>query len=125
MEIQDLKNHLDITTVAEQLGIVVDGRTKRAKCPFHADKTPSLQFSKEKQICTCFSSNCDAGTMDVLALVERKQGLSTHEAIKELEKMANTTEITPTTPPKQEAMNIRYDQDFEVMKNTFLASSKR
>ena len=122
MEIQDLKNNLDITSVAEQLGIVVDGRTKRAKCPFHADKTPSLQFSKEKQICTCFSSNCDAGTMDVLALVERKQGLSTHEAIKELEKMANTAEITSTTPPKKEAMNIRYDQDFEVMKNTFLAS---
>ena len=121
MEIQDLKNHLDITTVAEQLGIVVDGRTKRAKCPFHADKTPSLQFSKEKQICTCFSSNCDAGTMDVLALVERKQGLNTHEAIKELEKMANTTETSPP-PPKKEAMNIRYDQDFEVMKNTFLAS---
>jgi DNA primase len=72
MEIQQIKNSLEITVVAEQLGIKIDGKSKRALCPFHNDKKPSLQFSKEKQICTCFSSNCNAGTVGVIGLTEKK-----------------------------------------------------
>jgi DNA primase len=53
-------------------------------CPFHDDKSPSLQFSKEKNICTCFSSKCNAGTMDIIGLTEKKLNLNTHEAIMQL-----------------------------------------
>ena len=53
MEIHQIKTTLEITQVAAQLGIKINSKTKRALCPFHLDKTPSLQFSKEKQICTC------------------------------------------------------------------------
>ena len=81
MEIQELKARLNITEVAAQLGIPIDPKTKRALCPFHNDKTPSLQFSQEKQIATCFSSNCTAGTMDVIGLTEKKLKLSTHQAL--------------------------------------------
>jgi len=49
MEITQIKSSLEITQVAAQLGISINPRTKRALCPFHPDKTPSLQFSKEKQ----------------------------------------------------------------------------
>jgi DNA primase len=83
MEIQDLKTRLSILEVADRLDIRVDKQGK-ALCPFHDDKTPSLQFSKEKNICTCFSSKCDAGTMDIIGLTEKKLKLNTHEAIMQL-----------------------------------------
>jgi DNA primase len=80
MEIQDLKTRLSILEVADRLDIRVDKQGK-ALCPFHDDKTPSLQFSKEKNICTCFSSKCNVGTMDIIGLTEKKLKLNTHEAI--------------------------------------------
>jgi hypothetical protein len=49
MEILEIKQQLEITEVAGQLGIEI-GKGEKALCPFHNDKTPSLQFSKEKQI---------------------------------------------------------------------------
>ncbi|MBL4861493.1 MAG: hypothetical protein JKY09_00535, partial [Crocinitomicaceae bacterium] len=72
MNIPDLKSSVNILQIAEELSIQIDKKTKRACCPFHDDKTPSLQFSHEKQIATCFSSKCSAGTMDVVELVKRK-----------------------------------------------------
>jgi DNA primase len=85
MEIQALKSHLDICEVAKRLGIKIN-KYHKALCPFHDDKRPSLQFDKEKQICTCFSGKCEAGTMDVINLVERYEKLNTHEAILWLQK---------------------------------------
>ena len=72
MDIQAIKGKVNIFQIAEELGITIDKNTKRACCPFHNDKTPSLQFSESKQIATCFSSKCTAGTMDVIELVKRK-----------------------------------------------------
>ncbi len=83
MEISALKQQLSILEVADRLDIQVDKQGK-ALCPFHDDKTPSLQFSKEKNICTCFSSKCNAGTMDIIGLTEKKLNLNTHEAIMQL-----------------------------------------
>ena len=80
MKITEIKNSLEITQVAEQLGIRI-GKGDKAQCPFHPDKTPSLQFSKEKQIATCFSSNCNLGTVDVIGLAERQLQKNTHETL--------------------------------------------
>ncbi|NJN28513.1 MAG: hypothetical protein HC819_22330 [Cyclobacteriaceae bacterium] len=88
MEIQDLKTHFTILDIADRLQITVDKQGK-ALCPFHDDKTPSLQFSKEKNIATCFSSKCDAGSMDIIGLTEKKLMLNTHEAIMQLKEWAN------------------------------------
>ena len=87
MEIQDLKQHFTILDVADRLGIQVNKQGK-AHCPFHDDKTPSLQFSKEKNIATCFSSRCNAGTMDIIGLTEKYMKVSTHEAIMQLKEWA-------------------------------------
>jgi DNA primase len=88
MEISALKQQLTILEVADRLDIRVDKQGK-ALCPFHDDKTPSLQFSKEKNICTCFSSKCMRGTMDIIGLTEKKLKLNTHEAIMQLKEWAN------------------------------------
>lgn len=124
MEIQQIKNSLEITAVAEQLGIKIDQRSKRALCPFHDDKTPSLQFSKEKQICTCFSSNCTAGTMDVIKLTEKKLQKSTHETLKYLSELAGEqpTEIIKQSEPKQLKDIATLKKVFSYFETAFLAS---
>ncbi len=48
-----------------------------------------MQLSDEKGIATCFSSNCDFGTQDIIGLVERKLNMSKREAIQHLKKMVS------------------------------------
>ena len=125
MTIAELKSQLDILAVATHLGIAVDKHGK-AHCPFHDDNTPSLQFSREKQIATCFSSNCTAGTMDVIALTEKKLGLTTPQALKYLSELAGLPatvkppKATTTAPPVPPAPD--YVQDFEMMQGSLLSS---
>ena len=90
MSITALKAKNEIIEVAQKLGIKVDPKSGKALCPFHNDKNPSLQFSKEKQIATCFSGNCSAGTMDVITLVEQYLKVSNVEAIKYLNPIKRT-----------------------------------
>ena len=43
MEIKDIKQQLSIKVVLEHYGVKAD-KNGMAKCPFHPDKTPSLQI---------------------------------------------------------------------------------
>lgn len=70
MDIGALKKNLDILEIGKELGLQID-KNGQCTCPFHKDKKPSLSFSREKQIATCFSGNCSAGTMDVITLVQK------------------------------------------------------
>ena len=104
MDIPALKRHLSIVDVAKALGIKV-GKGNKANCPFHDDKTPSLQFSREKNIATCFSSRCDAGTMDIIDLVEKKQGYSKAQALDWLRELAGQPTVSSNdTQSVSEAM---------------------
>lgn len=120
MDIQALKSKLDIFDIAKELGLKID-KTDKALCPFHNDKNPSLQFSKEKQICTCFSSNCNARTMDVVELVKKYKSLELPETLEWLEEKAGTAtnKTTDFTPQTKE----NYIEVFEQMKSSFVASS--
>lgn len=102
MDIPALKRHLAIIDVAKALGIKV-GKQDKANCPFHDDKTPSLQFSREKNIATCFSSRCDAGTMDIIDLVEKKQGYTKAQAIDWLRELAGHPTTSSAQSDKPEA----------------------
>jgi DNA primase len=46
MELPQLKSRLSILSVLSQYGLAVD-RNKMLCCPFHKDKTPSMQVSGE------------------------------------------------------------------------------
>ena len=50
-------------------------------CPFHDDKTPSMQIYPTTNTFCCFSSNCEAGTGDVIEFIRLYEGCSKHEAI--------------------------------------------
>jgi DNA primase len=122
MDIAALKSRLSILEVADRLGITVDPKTGRALCPFHADKKPSLQFSKEKGICTCFSSNCGAGTMDIVSLTEKYRKCSTKEAVAWLKSLLGETPQQPLTKT-QATEKPNYGEAFRAMQSSFLSSS--
>lgn len=121
MEIAEIKQELDIIEVAAQLGIAV-GKDGKALCPFHQDTSPSLQFSREKQICTCFSSKCDVGTMDVISLTEKSLQLTTHEALMHLTKLAGNPAAKAKNGSKGTS-KPNYPADFERMQSSFVSSS--
>jgi DNA primase len=121
MEITEIKSRLSILQVAERLDIQVN-KYRKALCPFHDDKRPSLQFSEDKQICTCFSSACSAGTMDAISLAEKKLNVNTHEAIKWLQQEFNLSEITHQPQPSNHAVN--YAKLFKVFEANFKKSEK-
>ena len=121
MEIQQIKQQLEIIQVATSLGIQV-GKGDKAICPFHNDKSPSLQFSKEKQIATCFSSNCNLGTVDVIGLTEKKLQKTTHETLKYLSVLAEEqpTETIQTKVSHQENHSEIRSQIFNYFRNGFM-----
>lgn len=68
-------NELPVMLVAEALGLQVS--RKKALCPFHPDRHPSLMFHPGKNLYRCFV--CGAGG-DCIDLVMRRLGLPFHEA---------------------------------------------
>jgi len=80
MEIQEIKQRLSINAVLKHYGLQCD-RNHRLRCPFHDDKTPSMQVYPKTDTWTCFSSNCTAGSGDQVDFIMKKEGVSKHEAI--------------------------------------------
>ncbi len=77
MEIKELKQRLRLAEVISHYGLRPD-KHGRLLCPFHADKTPSLQLYPKTDTYCCFSTNCNAGTGDVIRFIELMDKCSTH-----------------------------------------------
>ena len=80
MEITDIKEQLTIETVLDNYGLKPN-KNGMLCCPFHDDKTPSLQIYPKTNTFCCFSSNCNAGTGDVIQFIELKEKCTKHEAL--------------------------------------------
>ncbi len=82
MEIQEIKSRLTITAVLQHYGLKPD-RNHRLKCPFHDDKTPSMQVYYKTQTAYCFSSNCitHGKSMDVIDFIMNKENTDKHQAL--------------------------------------------
>lgn len=82
MEIAEIKQQLTLARVLQHYGLKPD-KNLRLHCPFHNDKTPSLQVYYKTQTCYCFSSNCKTHgkSMDVIDFVMHKENCTKHEAI--------------------------------------------
>ena len=96
MEIQEIKNRLSIQTVLHHYGLQAD-KSHKMHCPFHADKTPSMQVYPTTNTVYCFSSNCTlhGRSLDVIEFIKEKEQTTKHEAIKKAQSL--TGEIIPTT----------------------------
>jgi DNA primase len=62
------------------------GRSYVALCPFHDDKNPSLNISKEKQIFKCFV--CGTGG-NAITFVEKYEKISFEEAVRKVADLIN------------------------------------
>lgn len=82
MEIQEIKQQLSILTVLAHYNHQTD-KNKRINCPFHPDKTPSMQVYPKTNTVYCFSSNCKTHgkSLDVIDFIMYKEEITKHAAI--------------------------------------------
>lgn len=85
MEITEIKSRLSLEMVLNHYNLKPD-KNNRLCCPWHNDRTPSLQLYPKTNTWTCFSSKCDAGSGDQIEFIHRMEsrkgsGGSKHEAL--------------------------------------------
>ncbi|WP_315824049.1 CHC2 zinc finger domain-containing protein [Paraflavitalea speifideaquila] len=98
MEIIQLKQQLTITAVLQHYGLQPD-KHQRLHCPFHPDKTPSLQIYPATNTFCCFSSNCTAGTGDAIQFIQLKENCTKHEALLKAAALAGGNGVAAAPAP--------------------------
>ncbi|WP_126243475.1 CHC2 zinc finger domain-containing protein [Chitinophaga rhizosphaerae] len=109
MDISEIKQSLPLAQVLTHYGLKPD-KHARLHCPFHADKTPSLQVYYKTQTCFCFSSNCKTHgkALDVIDFVMHREGVSKGEAIRYCrELIGGAPAAAPLTAQPREAILSR------------------
>lgn len=94
--VEEIKDKLDIVEFIRQYvpGLKRAGKTYKACCPFHKEKTPSFTCSSEKGLFYCFG--CQEGG-DIFAFLMKMENLSFNEALEKLADMAGV-EYKPAKP---------------------------
>jgi DNA primase len=124
MDIKDIKKQLSITAVLNHYGIT-HIRNKQIHCPFHEDKTPSMQVYEDKGLVYCHSSNCKNGGkhLDQIEIIQQKEGCTKHEAIKKaISLITNTITATPIKSTMTEEIN--YQEIFIKLQQSFAKTEK-
>jgi DNA primase len=82
MDIQEIKASLTLANVLSYYNLKPD-KNLRLNCPFHDDKTPSLQVYYKTHTAYCFSSNCKTHgkSIDVIDFVLHKENCNKATAI--------------------------------------------
>ena len=82
MTIEEIKQNLSIQQVLEHYQI--PRKKNSCCCPFHEDKTPSMQIFPDSNSVRCYSGNCEHSNkvIDVIDFIMYKENLSKHEALK-------------------------------------------
>lgn len=121
MEIQEIKRKLTISEVIKYYGLKAD-KQNRLKCPFHEDKTPSMQLYYKTQTAFCFSSNCkiNGKAVDVIDFILHKENCTKHEAIKKAIEIIGgetTKPVTATTKGDNTERAMFLERMFTYFKN--------
>jgi len=122
MEIPEIKSRLSMAKVVSHYGLKPDKKA-RLCCPFHADKTPSLQLYYKTQTAYCFSSNCPTSgkSMDVIDFIMCRENCSKHEAINKAKNLigASSEILQPVHLP---AVPVPVPANSEISRSQFLTS---
>jgi DNA primase len=108
MDIQEIKSRLTLANLIQYYGYKAT-KNNRICCPFHEDKTPSMQLYWKTQTAYCFSSNCKTHgkAIDVIDFIMYQENINKHEAIKKAIEILGgndasqivTSNPTPPTKP--------------------------
>jgi DNA primase len=97
MELKEIKQQLSINQVLQHYGLKPNSNNMLC-CPFHPDKTPSLQIYPATNTYCCFSSNCNAGTGDTIQFIQLKESCNKHEALVKATALLNGNAIATAQP---------------------------
>ncbi len=105
MEIREIKAQLGILEVLIHYSLKPD-KNNMLCCPFHEDKTPSMQVYTETNTVFCFSSNCKlcGKAIDQIDFILHKENLTKHEAILKAQALLGHTP-TQSTAMQTENLN--------------------
>ena len=111
--VEQIKDRLDIVEFIRQYvpSLKRAGKTYKACCPFHQEKTPSFTCSSEKGLFYCFG--CQEGG-DIVGFLMKIENLSFREAVERLADLAGI-DYQPTqtlTREEQHRQNVRKVLDF-------------
>jgi DNA primase len=104
--LQEIKDRLNVADIiGGYIQLKKAGTNFKALCPFHNEKTPSLQISPQKQIWHCFG--CGEGG-DVFGFVMKFENLEFKEALKLLADKAGVKlpEYRPKDPKEQSEKDL-------------------
>jgi DNA primase len=103
---EDIKAKLDIVSYIQQYApLKKAGRTYKACCPFHSERTPSFVVNPDNQSWRCFGACSEGG--DIFNFAMKMHGWTFGEAIRELGKQAGV-EVRQQSPA-QKAQNEKED----------------
>jgi DNA primase len=104
--VEEVKARLDLVDlIGSTLALQRSGRSYRALCPFHAEKTPSFYVFPETQTWKCFG--CGVGG-DAFSYVMQRDNLDFGDALRELAARAGVTLESHADPVQQEAHERLY-----------------
>lgn len=128
MEIADIKQQLSILTVLQHYGLQPN-KNKMVCCPFHNDKTPSMQVYPESNTVFCFSGNCSKNgkAMDAIQFIQDKesvggQPISKHEAILKAQSLITNGIQQPQAKPLIQKENL--NDIFTKLQKSLFGSAK-
>jgi DNA primase len=127
MDIKEIKQRLSIVAVLKHYGITTI-KNKQIHCPFHEDKTPSMQVYEDKGLVYCHSTNCKNGGkhLDQIEIIQQKEGCTKHEAIKKAESMINGELLMVNEKPIKSILmeEINYQELFIKLQQSFAKTEK-
>lgn len=100
---EEIKSRVNIADVVGQyVKLERAGRSQRARCPFHKEKTPSFFVSPERGTYICFGCG-EKG--DIFSFVQKIEGVEFKEALQELATRAGVVlkKMTPKSPQEVDA----------------------
>lgn len=102
MEIKDIKDSLSIEEVLSCYGIN-PGKNGMINCPFHEDKTPSMQIYPKTGTAYCFSSNCKTHghSIDVIDFIMYMDNTTKREAIVKAKELTGLNEHRENEPERE------------------------
>jgi len=98
MQITQIKSRLSILAVLNHYNHVPDNNQMLC-CPFHQDKTPSMQVYPNTNTVFCFSSNCKLGgkAIDQIDFIKFKENCTKHEAIMKAKRLIGVSQLAGVT----------------------------